>query len=62
MVAKVYIIIFYNTSLSTHMERLSLKGKALSNPSNYTYIPLKNNSYINIFPLKTNTFSLLSIK
>ncbi|MFS8034938.1 hypothetical protein Hanom_Chr17g01587091 [Helianthus anomalus] len=28
------------------------------NPSNYTYIPLKNNSYINIFPLKTNTFSL----
>ncbi|MFS7906798.1 hypothetical protein Hanom_Chr01g00063471 [Helianthus anomalus] len=27
-------------------------------PSNYTYIPLKNNSYINIFPLKTNTFSL----
>ncbi|MFS7990674.1 hypothetical protein Hanom_Chr11g01061711 [Helianthus anomalus] len=28
-----------------------------SNPSNYTYIPLKNNSYINIFPLKTNTFS-----
>ncbi|MFS8020598.1 hypothetical protein Hanom_Chr16g01417431 [Helianthus anomalus] len=29
-----------------------------SNPSNYTYIPLKNNSYINIFPLKTNTFSL----
>ncbi|MFS8021836.1 hypothetical protein Hanom_Chr16g01432161 [Helianthus anomalus] len=27
-----------------------------SNPSNYTYIPLKNNSYINIFPLKTNTF------
>ncbi|MFS8005921.1 hypothetical protein Hanom_Chr13g01243051 [Helianthus anomalus] len=34
-----------------------------SNPSNYTYIPLKNNSYINIFPLKTNTFSLsFSIK
>ncbi|MFS7919764.1 hypothetical protein Hanom_Chr03g00216531 [Helianthus anomalus] len=30
----------------------------ISNPSNYTYIPLKNNSYINIFPLKTNTFSL----
>ncbi|KAJ0483650.1 hypothetical protein HanIR_Chr13g0667091 [Helianthus annuus] len=29
-----------------------------SNPSNYTYIPLKNNSYINIFPLKTNIFSL----
>ncbi|MFS7927621.1 hypothetical protein Hanom_Chr04g00311271 [Helianthus anomalus] len=22
------------------------------------YIPLKNNSYINIFPLKTNIFSL----
>ncbi|MFS8019830.1 putative CRAL-TRIO lipid binding domain-containing protein [Helianthus anomalus] len=34
-----------------------------SNPSNYTYIPLKNNFYINIFPLKTNTFSLsFSIK
>ncbi|MFS7934086.1 hypothetical protein Hanom_Chr05g00387451 [Helianthus anomalus] len=34
-----------------------------SNPSNYTYIPLKNNSYINIFPLKTNNFSLsFSIK
>ncbi|MFS8023988.1 hypothetical protein Hanom_Chr16g01457991 [Helianthus anomalus] len=29
-----------------------------SNPPNYTYIPLKNNSYINIFSLKTNTFSL----
>ncbi|MFS7931333.1 hypothetical protein Hanom_Chr04g00354721 [Helianthus anomalus] len=29
-----------------------------SNPSNYTYILLKNNSYINIFPLKTNIFSL----
>ncbi|MFS8009327.1 hypothetical protein Hanom_Chr14g01283411 [Helianthus anomalus] len=36
-----------------------IKGRAFtSNPSNYTYIPLKNNSYINIFPLKTNTFSL----
>ncbi|MFS7938646.1 hypothetical protein Hanom_Chr05g00442201 [Helianthus anomalus] len=29
-----------------------------SNPLNYTYISLKNNSYINIFPLKTNIFSL----
>ncbi|MFS7889337.1 hypothetical protein Hanom_Chr00s000003g01605781 [Helianthus anomalus] len=29
-----------------------------SNPPNYTYIPLKNNSYINIFSLKTNIFSL----
>ncbi|KAM0066721.1 hypothetical protein Hdeb2414_s0002g00052351 [Helianthus debilis subsp. tardiflorus] len=34
-----------------------------SNPSNYTYISLKNNFYINIFSLKTNTFSLsFSIK
>ncbi|MFS7920691.1 hypothetical protein Hanom_Chr03g00227791 [Helianthus anomalus] len=29
-----------------------------SNPPNYTYIPLKSNSYINIFPVKTNIFSL----
>ncbi|MFS7975067.1 hypothetical protein Hanom_Chr10g00876111 [Helianthus anomalus] len=29
-----------------------------SNPSNYTYILPKNNSYINIFPLKTNISSL----
>ncbi|MFS7990219.1 hypothetical protein Hanom_Chr11g01056201 [Helianthus anomalus] len=28
----------------------------ISNSSNYTYIPLKSNSYINIFSLKTNTF------
>ncbi|MFS7980905.1 hypothetical protein Hanom_Chr10g00944641 [Helianthus anomalus] len=27
-----------------------------SNSLNYTYIPLKNNFYINIFPLKTNIF------
>ncbi|MFS8028465.1 hypothetical protein Hanom_Chr16g01510881 [Helianthus anomalus] len=33
-----------------------------SNPSNYTYIPLKNNSYINTFPLKQIFFLCFSIK
>ncbi|MFS7888679.1 hypothetical protein Hanom_Chr00s000001g01597991 [Helianthus anomalus] len=33
-----------------------------SNPSNYTYILLKHNSYINIFPLKTNIFFLFSFQ
>ncbi|MFS7895313.1 hypothetical protein Hanom_Chr00s002705g01703311 [Helianthus anomalus] len=39
------------------MDVIALKAFT-SNPSNYTYILLKNNSYINIFSLKTNTFSL----
>ncbi|MFS8001022.1 hypothetical protein Hanom_Chr13g01185371 [Helianthus anomalus] len=44
---------------NSSLGKLKLDLRAFtSNPSNYTYISLKNNSYINIFPLKTNTFSL----
>ncbi|MFS7931533.1 hypothetical protein Hanom_Chr04g00357071 [Helianthus anomalus] len=45
------------THLKSHQNKSGFRAFT-SNPSNYTYIPLKNNSYINIFPLKTNTFSL----
>ncbi|MFS7951639.1 hypothetical protein Hanom_Chr07g00597471 [Helianthus anomalus] len=41
-----------------HYKSIKTLRAFTSNPPNYTYIPLKNNSYINIFSLKTNTFSL----